>query len=74
MARKKSTVAGTEVADVTADDKAIPMSEAFNSINQAQGHTAAIQYLKDMGVTWKECEHNGINWMRACMAANKAAM
>lgn len=32
----------------------------------------ATKYLKDMGVTWKENDNAGINWMRACMAATKA--
>ena len=43
----------------------------FKSIEQSQGRAAAIQHLKDHGITWKEDAHEGINWMRACMAANK---
>jgi len=74
MARKVSTTTGVGVAAVTAADKAVPLSESFESVAQAQGRTAAIQYLKEKGVTWKECEHQGINWMRACMAASKAFM
>ena len=33
----------------------------------------AMQYLKDNGITWKESDKDGINWMRACMAATKAS-
>lgn len=32
----------------------------------------ALQYLKDNGVSWKETDNEGINWMRACMAASRA--
>lgn len=34
--------------------------------------TKAIQYLKDNGISWKETDNEGINWMRACMAASRA--
>lgn len=34
---------------------------------------AAIKYLKDHGITWKENPHEGVNWMRASMAAKKAS-
>ena len=32
----------------------------------------ALQYLKDNGISWKETDNEGINWMRACMAASRA--
>jgi len=32
----------------------------------------AMKYLKQVGITWPEHSHAPINWMRACMAANKA--
>lgn len=34
--------------------------------------TKSIQYLKDSGISWKETDNEGINWMRACMAASRA--
>lgn len=34
---------------------------------------AAIKYLKDHGITWNENPHEGVNWMRASMAAKKAS-
>lgn len=33
----------------------------------------ALKYLESCGVTWTKSPHAGINWMRACMAAKKAA-
>lgn len=33
----------------------------------------ALQYLKDKGITWKETDNEGINWMRACMSASRAS-
>jgi hypothetical protein len=72
--RRKNPATGVGVAAVTANDRAMPLSESFQSIKQAQGRAAAIQYLKETGVTWKEDKHEGINWMRASMAANKAFM
>ena len=33
----------------------------------------AIKYLESCGITWNKSPHAGINWMRACMAAKKAA-
>ena len=45
------------------------MSE-FNKMKSDR--TKAIQYLKDNGISWKETDNEGINWMRACMAASRA--
>lgn len=33
----------------------------------------AIKYLESCGISWTKSPHAGINWMRACMAAKKAA-
>lgn len=74
MARKKTADKAVDVAVVVTGGEVTLPSESFQSIKQAQGRTAAMQYLKDKGVTWKEDEHEGINWMRACMAASKASM
>lgn len=48
------------------------IKESFESIERTQGRDAAMKHLKDNGVTWKENDHAGINWMRAKMAASKA--
>lgn len=43
----------------------------FDSITQnSKDRTKAIQYLKDLGVTWTENANAGINWMRARQALN----
>ncbi len=41
----------------------------FNSIKSDR--TAALDYLKESGITWKEHEHKGVNWMRAMVAAKE---
>ena len=30
-----------------------------------------MEKAKAQGITWKENDHEGINWMRCCMAMNK---
>lgn len=43
--------------------------DKFNSIKSDR--TAALDYLKESGIAWKEHEQKGINWMRAMMAAKE---
>lgn len=46
----------------------------WNALKVANDRDGAMAYAKQCGVVWKEDASNpGINWMRACMAANKAA-
>jgi len=71
MARRKNPAADIGCAAVTAADKPFLLSKSFESVKQAQGRAAAIQYLKNEGVTWREDKHEGINWMRACMAVKQ---
>lgn len=40
-------------------------------LNSGKSRTDLMDEFKAQGVTWKESEHEGINWMRATMAMNK---
>lgn len=50
--------------------KAFDFSE-FENLKSDRGE--AMKYLKDCGITWQEHSHDGVNWMRASMAAKQAA-
>lgn len=58
------------------DDKKTDTKSTKFSMTEFSGmksdRTKAIQYLKDNGISWKETDNEGINWMRACMAASRA--
>ena len=46
----------------------------FSEFEKLKGDRGkAMQYLKDCGITWQEHSHDGVNWMRASMAAKDAA-
>ena len=43
-------------------------------VSSGKSKQDCISEFKAAGATWKESDHEGINWMRACMAMNKQLM
>lgn len=71
---KTSNTSTGKAVDQPNSDKPITGSkfDASEFTKLKSDRTKAIQYLKDSGISWKETDNEGINWMRACMAASRA--
>ena len=62
---QQSTVSGQKLSPADAKKKTQEITKGVSD------KKSFMEKAKAQGITWKENDHEGINWMRCCMAMNK---